>query len=85
MKPYVTSCRIYLRSGTNGRHFFILKNFLEEAGILNISRSSVKVVKCGTKWETVPKWGGAVFIGEFQHSLDNRQAYNTIKIQGGTW
>ncbi len=28
--------------------------------------------RCGTKWGTVPKWGGIVFIGEFYHSLDNK-------------
>ena len=30
------------------------------------------MVKCGVKWEIFPKWGDKMFIGEFQHSLDNK-------------
>lgn len=30
------------------------------------------MVECGTKWGEVPKRGVIVFIGEYQHSLDNK-------------
>lgn len=51
---------------------FLEKFFIYKQEFLKISRIREKVVKCGMKWEIVPKWGDNVFIGEFQHSLDNK-------------